>query len=54
MTRFSTKRVFDLLERLSMRFPKATGGLDDKIRYEEKISFVLTHENGKQIRGKNA
>ena len=35
-----------------MKFPKATGGLDDKIRYDEKISFLLTKENGKEIRGK--
>jgi len=50
LARFSTKRVFDLLERLNMRFPKATGGLDDKIRYDEKVNFVLSKPN-KEVRG---
>lgn len=49
---FNSWGVFNLLERLNMKFPKATGGLDDKIRYDEKISFLLTKENGKEIRGK--
>lgn len=49
---FNSWGVFNLLERLNMKFPKATGGLDDKIRYDEKISFLLTKENGKEIRSK--
>ena len=49
---FNSWGVFNLLERLNMKFPKATGGLDDKIRYDEKINFLLTKENGKEIRGK--
>ena len=35
-----------------MRFPKATGGLDDKVRYDEKVNFLLTKGDGKEIRGK--
>jgi len=36
-----------------MKFPKATGGLDDKVRYEEKVNFVLKKEDNKEIRGHN-
>jgi hypothetical protein len=47
---FNSWSVFNLLERLNMRFPKATGGLDDKVRFDEKVNFVLTKEN-KEVRG---
>jgi len=50
LARFSTKKVFDLLERINMKFPKATGGLDDKIRYDERINFILSKPK-KEIRG---
>jgi hypothetical protein len=36
-----------------MKFPKATGGLDDKVRFDEKINFVLTKVNNDEIRGNN-
>ena len=49
---FSSWGVFNLLERLNMKFPKATGGLDDKIRYDEKVNFLLTKGDGKEIRSK--
>ena len=29
-----------------------TGGLDDKVRYDEKVNFLLTKGDGKEIRGK--
>lgn len=45
------KGVFDLLEKLNMRFPSGRSGLDDKVRFEEKISFKLTKDNGKEVRG---
>jgi hypothetical protein len=47
---FSSWSVFNLLERLNMKFPRATGGLDDKVRFDEKVNFVLTKEN-KEVRG---
>ena len=34
-----------------MKFPKATGGLDDKVRFDEKVNFVLTKVNNDEIRG---
>jgi hypothetical protein len=48
---FNSWGVFNLLERLNMKFPKATGGLDDKVRYEEKVNFVLKKADNKEIRG---
>ena len=47
---FSSWSVFNLLERLNMKFPRATGGLDDKVRFDEKVNFILTKEN-KEVRG---
>ena len=47
---FSSWSVFNLLERLNMKIPRATGGLDDKVRFDEKVTFVLTKEN-KEVRG---
>ena len=46
----SMKGVFNLLERINL---KNTGrsGLDDKVRFEEKISFKLTKANGKEVKG---
>ena len=46
----STKGVFNLLERINLR-NTGRSGLDDKVRFEEKISFKLTRENGKEVRG---
>ena len=48
---FNSWDVFNLLERINMKFPKATGGLDDKVRYDEKVNFLLTKGDGKEIRG---
>jgi len=45
--------LFNLLERLTMRFPKATGGLDDKVRFDEKVNFILTNVNKEELRGNN-
>jgi hypothetical protein len=45
--------LFSLLERLTMKFPKATGGLDDKVRFDEKVNFILTTVNNKEVRGNN-
>ena len=45
------KGVFDLLEKINMRFPNVRSGLDDKVRFEEKISFKLTKAYGKEVRG---
>ena len=45
--------LFNLLERLAMRFPKATGGLDDKVRFDEKVNFILTNVNKEELRGNN-
>ena len=39
--------VFGLLERLGMGFPKGKSGLNDKVRFEEKISIILKSEDGK-------
>jgi len=47
---FSSWSVFNLLERLNMKFPRATGGLDDKVRFDEKVNFILSKEN-KEVRG---
>ena len=46
----SMKGVFNLLERINLR-NTGRSGLDDKVRFEEKISFKLTKENGKEVRG---
>ena len=43
--------IFRILERINMCFPNARSGLDDKVRFEEKLSFKLTSENGKEVRG---
>ena len=45
--------LFNLLERLTMKFPKATAGLDDKVRFDEKVNFVLTNVNKEELRGNN-
>ena len=34
-----------------MKFPKATGGLDDKVRYEEQVNFVLKKSDNEEVRG---
>jgi hypothetical protein len=47
---FNSWSVFNLLERLNMKFPRGTGGLDDKVRFDEKVNFILTKEN-KEVRG---
>ena len=39
--------IFRILERIGMGFPKARTGLNDKVRFEEKISFILKSEDGK-------
>ena len=39
--------LFRILERIGMGFPKAKTGLNDKVRFEEKISFILRSEDGK-------
>ena len=52
MTRISVAGVFKLLEKLNMRFPDGKSGLDDKVRFEEKVSFKLTKCDGKVIKGK--
>ena len=46
----SMKGVFNLLERINLR-NTGRSGLDDKVRFEEKISFKLTKEDGKEVRG---
>ena len=38
--------LFRILERIGMGFPKARTGLNDKVRFEEKISFILKSEDG--------
>tara|TARA_B110001454_G_C12634783_1_gene398603 strand:- start:284 stop:442 length:159 start_codon:yes stop_codon:yes gene_type:complete len=43
--------IFRILERLNMCFPNARSGLDDKVRFEEKLVFKLTSDNGKEVRG---
>ena len=43
--------VFRLLERINMSFPKGRTGLNDKVRYEEKVNFVLKSEDGKEKKG---
>jgi len=43
--------IFRILERLNMCFPNARSGLDDKVRFEEKLSFKLTSEDGKVTNG---
>ena len=43
--------IFGLLEKIAMKFPVARGGLDDKIQFNENISFKLTSSNGKTVTG---
>ena len=43
--------IFRILERLNMCFTNARSGLDDKVRFEEKLSFKLTSEDGKVTNG---
>ena len=38
--------IFRILERIGMGFPKGKSGLNDKVRFEEKISFILKSEDG--------
>ena len=45
----SMKGVFNLLERINLR-NTGRSGLDDKVRFEEKISFKLTKANGKEVK----
>lgn len=52
MTRLSISGIFNLLEKLNMRFPDGRSGLDDKVRFEEKLSFKLTKGDGKIITGR--
>ena len=42
--------VFNLLERINLR-NTGRSGLDDKVRFEEKISFKLTKADGKEVKG---
>jgi len=44
------KGVFNLLERINLR-NTGRSGLDDKVRFEEKISFKLTKADGKEVKG---
>ena len=44
--------IFSLLEKIAMKFPDAKGGLDDKIKFNENISFKLTSSNGTVLKGK--
>ena len=46
----SMKGVFNLLERINLR-NTGRSGLDDKVRFEEKISFKLSKANGKEVKG---
>ena len=46
----SMKGVFNLLERMNLR-NTGRSGLDDKVRFEEKISFKLTKADGKEVKG---
>tara|TARA_R110000824_G_scaffold19135_2_gene74614 strand:+ start:1444 stop:1602 length:159 start_codon:yes stop_codon:yes gene_type:complete len=52
MTRVSMSKIFNLLEKLNMRFPDGRSGLDDKVQFAEKVSFTLTKGDGKVIKGK--
>lgn len=51
MTRVTMKSIFNLLEKISMKFPDGRSGLDDKIQFAEKVSFTLTKSDGKVIKG---
>jgi len=52
MARISSWGIFNLLERLSMKFPDGKGGLDVKVAFEEKVNFMLTNtETNKTIKG---
>ena len=44
--------IFSLLEKIAMKFPDAKGVLDDKIQFNENISFKLTSSNGTVLKGK--
>lgn len=44
--------VFNLLEKLNMKFPNGRSGLDDKIQFNEKVSFKLSSSDGSVLRGK--
>ena len=46
----SMKGVFNLLERINLR-NTGRSGLDDKVRFEEKISVKLTKADGKEVKG---
>ena len=46
----SMKGVFNLLERINLR-NTGRSGLDDNVRFEEKISFKLTKADGKEVKG---
>ena len=35
-----------LIEKLNLGFPKGRSGLADKVRFEEKISYMITSSNG--------
>ena len=51
MTKPTMAGIFRLLERINMSFPKGRTGLNDKVRYEEKVNFLLKSEDGKEKRG---
>ena len=34
--------LFKLMERINMHFPKGKGKLDDKVRFEERVNFILS------------
>ncbi len=47
MTKPTMASIFKLLERKNMCFPKGRTGLNDKVRYEEKINIIIKSEDGK-------
>ena len=38
--------LFKLIEKLNLGFPKGRSGLADKVRFGEKISYMITSSNG--------
>ena len=54
MAKISSWGIFNLLERLSMKFPEGKSGLDVKVAFEEKVNFMLTNtETDKTVKGDN-
>jgi hypothetical protein len=51
MKKINISGIFKLLESINMKFPQGRTGLADKVRFEEKVNFVLRKADGNIVQG---